>query len=249
VVRDPAEAEERKSAWESGKWLEAKQQRLKKGTGYKEHGPKNDWGELPYNEQLAQYSPTRTSAATDPNAPFLPEEDVVPALLAGLESEERATVVSAAENRKSWPEWPAPRFAYNPPPRTEVNRVGASLEEKTERLQRKARAERSLNRRMNKWNSQYIAEEMIFKATHELDLQVEERSKHNPRGASHGEPAQRSRRQKITPMDKRGRSHSPSGKFLRPHDDEKQKMRQDFKKEAKKREQWRSHARDDKFDV
>ncbi|CAK0824406.1 unnamed protein product, partial [Prorocentrum cordatum] len=116
VVRRPEEAARRREAFESGEWFQRRPRR------HHPPGPRvqNADGELPYREQLELFDPKRrqSSAAEGPaEGPFLPEEEVVPAMLAGLEGAARAAVVEAASDRRSWPAFHGPRISYTPLPR------------------------------------------------------------------------------------------------------------------------------------
>lgn len=121
--RDPAEVETRRRVWEEQLLARAAGQAGPLDKEWRARKTRFSGYESEEDADLhALWAPSGPRELERPPERFLPLEDVVPALLGGLEGEAREAFgrwAPEAERRLDG-EWPPPRTCYNPPPRAEA---------------------------------------------------------------------------------------------------------------------------------
>merc|ERR1712129_219506 len=196
VHLDLATVATRRSAWESGDWYKASFE-----TRTAEQKFFGGYGHLPHHVQIQQYLNSNRTSDPKVGQKEFTDADVVPAILQGLDSEDKDLIMKVASDRKNWPEFPAPRVVSTPPPRL-PREVDPNTERRANIALLRARNERAMARRMAHCPSgrTHVAgiNIAVWDADEAADNFVErkraERASHNPRGATRGSPALGSRR-------------------------------------------------------
>eukprot|EP00928_Gymnodinium_smaydae_P045589 TRINITY_DN30370_c0_g1_i1.p1 TRINITY_DN30370_c0_g1~~TRINITY_DN30370_c0_g1_i1.p1 ORF type:complete len:708 (+),score=89.06 TRINITY_DN30370_c0_g1_i1:1829-3952(+) len=262
----PEELATRQQEWISGEWNKRMQQ-----TSYGEKRIVNDVGEMPYKEEQEQMRQLQLQKAKSHN---FKDEDVVAALLEGIDVDGRAVVRDVLLKRREWPEFAAPRYAYNPCPRESDSAAASAMASlaRARQIQCKAQYDRALMRRLAHCPSGRTTMGgkaiLVGNIDDESDMYTSStrvlRQSHLPRSGPHGTPAIKSRKfAKSHHLDVEGRnarmssqnesdersdrSQSPSRVRAQAPLKAKRDEKAQLSANVRKRQQMKQLARDAKF--